>query len=72
LGAGFGIGTVCAEADIATQVKDAAISKANPVRIPALANRSALRDFGFLFNASSCLALGHFIVVSVKGDIVFP
>jgi hypothetical protein len=51
---------------------DAAISNANPVRMPAPANRSALRDLGFLFNASSCLAFGSFIVVSAKGDIVFP
>ena len=69
---GFGIGTLCAEADVATAAMDAAISNANPVRMPALANRSALRDLGFLFNASSCLAFGSFIVVSVKGDIVFP
>src|SRR6266404_4183475 len=71
-GAGFGNGTVCAEADVATPAMDAAISNANPARTPAPANRSPLRDFGFLFNASSCLALGHFIVVSAKGDIVFP
>jgi hypothetical protein len=28
--------------------------------------------FGFLFNAWSCQALGHFIVVLTKADIVFP
>jgi hypothetical protein len=71
-GAGFGIGTVCAATEVATPTTDTAISNANPVRTPVLANRSALRDLGFLFNASSCWALGHFIVVSAKGDIVFP
>jgi len=32
---------------------------------------SAIRDFGFLFNASSCLNPSHFIALSAKGDIVF-
>jgi hypothetical protein len=50
---------------------DAAISNANPVRMP-IANRSAIRKFGFLFNASSCPAFGHFIVVSAIGAIDFP
>jgi hypothetical protein len=76
-GAGFGIGTVCgtgtlgAEDRVAPLIMNAAISNANPARSPVSANRSAMRSFGFLFNASSCLAFGHFIVVSAKGDMVF-
>ena len=57
---------------LAMPTMDAAISNANPVRMPAPANCSAIRSLGFLFNAWSCQALGHFIVVSAKGDIVFP
>ncbi len=76
-GAGFGIGTVCAEAELTTDrvvtpTMDAAISNANPVRMPLSANCLAIPSFRFLFNASSCQAFGHFIVVSAKGDIVFP
>jgi hypothetical protein len=43
-----------------------------PVRLQGIGTRSAIRYFGFLFNASSCLGRGHFIVLSAKGDIVFP
>jgi hypothetical protein len=71
-GAGFGIGTVCAQDGVTTLIKEAAISSANAVRMPGIANCSAVRNFGFLFNVSSCLAAGHFIVLSAKGDIVFP
>jgi hypothetical protein len=70
------MGTICAETDlttdsVATQLIDAPISNANPVRIPT-ANRLAIRSSGFLCNASSYLAIGHFIVLSPKGDMVFP
>jgi hypothetical protein len=62
----------------AMQTIDAAISNANPRRMPPSATSPVLRcigfpgRFGFLFNAGSCQAFGHFIVVSSKGDIVFP
>jgi hypothetical protein len=75
-GAGFGIGTVCAAEDlatdsVATQIMDAVTSNAKPLRTP-IANCFAIRWFGSLFNASSCPAFGHFIVVSPKGDMVSP
>ena len=38
----------------------------------AIENCSAIRNLRFLSNAGSCQASGHFIVVSAKGDIVFP
>jgi hypothetical protein len=36
---------------------DAAIRDAKAVRLPGTANRPAIRIFGFLFNASSCLVI---------------
>jgi hypothetical protein len=71
-GAGFGTGTVSAEHGVATLAMDAVINNAKPLRMPRIANCSAIRNFGFLFKASSCLAPGHFIVLSAKGDMVFP
>jgi hypothetical protein len=65
------MGMVCAEDGAATPDRAAAISNANPVRMP-IANCSVIRSLGFLFNASPYLAFGHFIVVSAQGDIVFP
>jgi hypothetical protein len=56
---------------VATAIIDAAISNAKPLRMP-IANCSVIRKCGSLFNASSCPAFGHFIVVSAKGDMVFP
>jgi hypothetical protein len=76
-GAGFGIGTACAEADIgadsvAAPVTDAAISNTRAQRMPVAVSCRAIRISGFLVNAWSCLAFGPFIVISAKGDIVFP
>jgi len=71
-GAGFGIGTFCAEDGAANAVRDAAISSASAARRPRPAVRSATWNFGFLFNATSCLSIGHFIVLSAQGDMVFP
>jgi hypothetical protein len=77
-GAGFGIGTVCVEGTLcaedgtATLIMDAAISMAMPIRMPRIASCSVIASFEFLFNASSCLAFGHFIVLSAKAAIVFP
>src|ERR1700740_3233277 len=71
-GAGLGTGTVCADDGIVMPVRNAAITTASPARRPGLTNCAAVRSFGFLFNASSCQASGHFIVVSAKGGIVFP
>jgi hypothetical protein len=71
-GAGLGSGTLWADAGIAVAVTKAAVSNAMPVRMQGTASRAAIRNFGFLFKASSCLGDGHFIVLSAKGDIVFP
>jgi hypothetical protein len=71
-GAGFGIGTVCADDEVTAPDKDAATSSARPARMAAMADCLAIRNFGFLFNASSCPACGYFIVISAKGAIVFP
>jgi hypothetical protein len=68
----FGVGTVCAEDGVTAFASDAATSTAQPVRMPRIASSSAIRNFGFLFNGSSCLAFGPFIVLLIKADIVFP
>jgi hypothetical protein len=52
-------------------MREAAISNADPARMPS-ANCSAVRSFRFLFNALPYPAFGHFIVLSTKGDTVFP
>jgi hypothetical protein len=49
-----------------------AITSANPACLPLTRQGAAIRDFGFVFNAQSYLASGHFIVVSAQGGIVFP
>ena len=53
-GAGFGTGTVCAEAGVAAPATDAAISSASPQRMPRWVKCCVIRYFGSLFNASSC------------------
>jgi hypothetical protein len=53
-------------------ISDAAINAAPPMRTPRIIVGPAIRNFGFLFNASSCLAFGPFIVLLAKADIVFP
>jgi hypothetical protein len=70
-GAGFGIGTVCAEAGVAP-ISEAAISTAQAARRPGIANRCGTGNLGVWFNAVSCLAAGHFTVVSAKGGMFFP
>jgi hypothetical protein len=70
-GAGFGIGTICAEHGVATLTTDTAISNAKAVRMAGTANCSVIRIFVLLFNESSWLACGHFIALSPKGAIVF-
>jgi hypothetical protein len=55
-----------------THISDATINAAPPMRMPLVIVGSAIRNFGFLFNASSCLAFGPFIVLLAKADIVFP
>jgi len=76
-GAGFGTGTigaeaVCADDGAAMLTTDKAISNAKAVRMPGAADCSVIRIFVFLFNESSWLARGHFIALSPKGAIVFP
>jgi hypothetical protein len=56
------MGTDCAEDGAAAADIDAAISNANAVRMP-IVSCSVIRCLGFLFNASSCLAFSHFMVV---------
>jgi hypothetical protein len=65
-GAGLGIGTFCDNDGVAMPPIDAAIRIANAVRVELIENRSAIRGFRFLVNASSCRAFGSFIVLYVK------
>jgi hypothetical protein len=51
---------------------DAAIRSAKAVRVPGTVNRSPVRIFGCLFNASSRLVIDPFIVLSAQGGMVFP
>jgi hypothetical protein len=72
LGAGFGTGTVCEKAGAATAV---AISSASPQHSPRWVDCWVIRYFKSLFNAvrfKGLAAIGHFIALSTKGDIVFP
>src|ERR1700731_782689 len=79
-GAGLGIGTacasgagtVCAKDGVTAPPIDAAIRSARAVRAAGRRNCSAIRDFLFPVNASSCRAFGAFIALCAKGDIVFP
>ena len=66
----------CALPEVATDsvtaaVREAAIKNANPARVPRV-TCSAIPSFRFLFNALPYPAFGHFIVLSTKGDMVFP
>src|SRR3982074_351648 len=62
-GAGLGIGTVCAVDGVTRPDMEATISNARAVRARGPANCSVIRSLAFLFNASSCRAFSHFIVV---------
>jgi hypothetical protein len=71
-----GAGTGCALPDVATDsvttaAREAAIKNASPARVPG-ATCSGIGSFGFLCNALPYPAFGHFIVLSTKGDMVFP
>jgi hypothetical protein len=68
LGAGLGTGTVCAS-DGAGAPSDAAINNAKTACGPGTANWCAIGIFGFLFNASSCLAPGPFYRAFGKKEI---
>jgi len=75
-GAGLGIGTVCADDDVttdsvATPAIDAA--SATPIR-RAWRRRRIVRPFQVcdFYSTRGPVGFGHFIVVSAKGDIVFP
>jgi hypothetical protein len=56
---------------VSAAVREAAIKNVNPARVPR-ASCSAIRSCRFLFNALPYPAFGHFIVLSTKGDMVFP
>jgi hypothetical protein len=60
---------VAADSDT-TPLRQTAINDANPIRVPS-ASCSAIRSLGFLCNALPYPSVGHFIVLSSKGDIVF-
>ena len=75
-GAGFGIGTVCAETAVTAVIMAAAISAAMPARrllpMPRLANCAVIRNFGFPFNMLSRAAPALLSWISAKRGIVFP
>jgi hypothetical protein len=62
----------CAEEGVATPATDMAINPAKPRRRRGTADCTVMAVFEFLFNASSRLVIGPFIVLSLKGGIVFP
>jgi hypothetical protein len=55
-----------------TQINAAAINAAPPVPMPRIVAGPAIANFGFLFNASSCLTFGPFIALWHKPISFFP
>src|SRR5271156_5109080 len=55
-GAGFGTGTLCAEAIAVAPIRDTATNKATAAWVTRSPDDSAIRDFRLIFNAQSCLA----------------